>query len=154
MSRRNFEAQIVQGLQAVQSSLETKHVVYTETLSFPGYDLGNGDNVIFRTDPNYRAEISVVQMYHLSEAIASSPTIKCGTNGGTLNEFFVAATGAATSVDTNVATDADSSFDFTRILLDGVTVVVPANTLVIIDGTDPGAATGIGTLVVMIKYFT
>ena len=152
MSRSRHERNVVTLLQAIQENVEGKRYVYTETFVFPALAFGDGANAVMELDPTYRAKVLWMGINELSTAVANSPTIAVGVSGGDadayVEEITVPTTGARTSAD-----DSDASIDLERLMLPGVTRTIPASDLIAADGVDPGTATGIGTLYVVIGYF-
>lgn len=153
MGTQRHEKAILSLLDLLQTAIEGTKLVYTETLIFPGHDLGNGDDFLIEVDPTYRARVLAVGGYQVTEAIASAPTLAFGASGGDTDAYVDDMAGPATSVATNATTDSDASVDFERLMLPGVVRTIPASQLVVGLGTDPGAATGIFTIAVTIGYF-
>lgn len=151
MSRTKFEQSFVTLLEAIQANVEGRQLAYVETLVFPSYDIGNGDDRTFEADPNYRAKILWMGMNEISEALLEA-NFAFGVGGGDVDAYVEEITLPSTSARTS-ADDSDAAVDFERLMLPGVTRVIPADQLVTITGTDTGSDTGIGTLYVAVGYF-
>lgn len=151
MSRLNHERAVVTLLQAIQENVEGRRFAYTETFVFPAYDMGNGDDRTFEVDPAYRAKVLYMGINEVSEALLEA-NIALGVGGGDVDAYVEETTLPSTNARTS-ADDSDASADLERIMLPGVSRIIPADQLVTITGTDTGSDTGIGTLHVVVGYF-
>lgn len=151
MSRSRHERNVITLLQAIQESVEGQRLAYTETFVFPLYDMGNGDDRTFEVDPAYRAKVLYLGINEISEALLEA-NIAFGVGGGDVDAYVEEVTLPSTAARTS-ADDSDASADLERLILPGVTRVIPADQLVTITGTDTGSDTGIGTLYVVVGYF-
>lgn len=151
MSRTQHERLVVSLLQTLQDNIEGRKLVYAETLVFPGYDIGNGDDRTFEADAAYRAKVLWMGINEISEALLEA-NFSIGVGGGDVDAYVEELTLPSTLVRTS-ADDSDASADLERWMLPGVSRVIPADQLVTLTGNDTGSDTGIGTLYVVIGYF-
>lgn len=151
MSRTRHQNKMVTLLDALNANAAGRKLVYTETLVFPDYNVGTGNDIVWESDQTYRAKVLWMGFNEITTAIANSPTFGVGSSAG--NFAYVASlTVPAVAVRTNID-DSDASADLDRITLPGTSRVIPASQAVTGTGTNPGTATGIGTLYVVVGYF-
>lgn len=151
MSRTKFENNMVSLLDALEAAVGDRQLAYTETFIFPAYDIGNGDDRTFEVDPAFRAKVLWMGINEISEALLEA-NFALGVGGGDVDAYIEELTLPSTSARTS-ADDSDAAADLERLMLPGVTRVIPADQLVTITGTDTGSDTGIGTLYVVVGYF-
>lgn len=152
MSRLSFENAIITKLTAVKDAVEgAASGGYTETLVFPGYDAGNGDNIVIEGHPVLRGRVVAIMGYHYTEA-NTDPIFSVGTVGD-VDAYIEEITTAAVSANTNNATDADGAHDHSRFMLPGAAYVIPVSQLFQVDSIDGGADTGVYTFVLVVQYF-
>jgi hypothetical protein len=151
MSRSKHEGNVVSLLQAIQAKVEDMRLVYTETFVFPAVAFGDGADQVWESDPTYRAKVLYVGINELSAAVANSPTWGVGSSAG--NFAYVASLTVPTTSARTSADDSDASIDLERLMLPGATRFAPAGQDVTATGTDPGTATGTGTVYVVVGYF-
>lgn len=149
MNTQQFQSNVVSIAEEIRDSLENLQG-YTETLVFPGYDAGNGNNLVFEGHPTLRGRVIGVMGYHFTEA-NTDPIFSIGETD--VDAYIEEITTTAVSANTNSTTDADASRDYTRLLQPGAAYVIPADQLVTVDSIDGGSDTGIYTFVVVIHWF-